>query len=472
MFANYLVLFLIPFLLSACLDSDTSKTQVTDRTTKSEYILHQDISTTVFWVGESANGTNGGIANIASAWDENWMTHFGGLDDPLNRTDYKPTLFSPKENPFYFALPFNDFDFNGDRKKDLERYIPWAKYFDLNASLSICKNRWIKIIKGDKVAYAQWQDVGPFQEDDQKYVFGDAMPQSSVNNSAGLDVSPSVSDYLGLNGLEKTSWQFVDFIDVPVGPWLDTITTSNIETSWYTPPYNTSWQWQLKGALNTTYDVALYDVDLFDTSIGEIQALHNANKKVICYFSAGSYEDWRDDASSFSSALKGKKMDGWDELWLDISNDSLRVIMQNRLSLAKSKACDGVEADNVDGYVNDTGFTLSQQQQLDYNIFLANEAHKLSLSIALKNDLLQIDTLVKYFDFSVNEQCHEYNECDRLNPFIKANKPVFNAEYLNTYQNNTSGARDTLCKQSKKENFQTLILPLDLDDTLRFSCQP
>jgi len=243
-------------------------------------------------------------------------------------------------------------------------------------------------------------------------------------------------------------------------------------TSWDTPKINTTWQWQLRGSLNTTYHVDLYDVDLFDTTSDEIQALHNANKKVICYFSAGSYEDWRADASSFSSAIKGNKLDEWDELWLDIRNSSLRAIMKNRIALASTKGCDGVEPDNVDGYLNNTGFTLTSKQQLEYNIFLANEAHKNSLSIGLKNDLDQIATLVEYFDFAVNEQCHEFNECDTLQPFIQANKPVFNAEYLGAYQDNTAGARDRLCSESISQNFQTLILPLNLDDTLRYSCQP
>ncbi len=240
--------------------------------------------------------------------------------------------------------------------------------------------------------------------------------------------------------------------------------------SWYTPASATTWQWQLSGTLNTTYAVDLYDIDLFDTPTSTITALHRAGKKVICYFSAGSYESWRSDAGAFPAEVRGKKMDGWDELWLDIRQASLQPIMKARLDQARDKGCDGVEPDNVDGYTNETGFPLTAGDQLTYNRFLATEAHARGLAIGLKNDLDQIPLLVSAFDFAVNEQCHEFDECAKLAPFITADKPVFNAEYQARYVADTDGARSALCTQAKKEHFQTLILPLELDDRFRYAC--
>ena len=119
-------------------------------------------------------------------------------------------------------------------------------------------------------------------------------------------------------------------------------------------------------------------------------------------------------------------MDGWaDEQWLDISNEDLVPIMRARLDLAVQKGCDGVEPDNMDGYTNNTGFSLSADDQLAYNKFIANEARKRGLSVGLKNDLDQIIELEPYYDFSVNEQCHEYNECDKMQPFIDATQPLW-----------------------------------------------
>jgi hypothetical protein len=242
-----------------------------------------------------------------------------------------------------------------------------------------------------------------------------------------------------------------------------------ISGNWYKPDKNTSWQWQLQNDINTAYNVKIYDIDLFDSSLTLIQSLKDDGKKVICYFSAGSYENWRDDAADFPASVKGSKMDGWDEQWLDISNESLAPVMRARLDLASQKGCDGVEPDNMDGYTNTTGFALSADDQLAYNKFIANEARKRGLSVGLKNDLDQIIELEPYYDFSVNEQCHEYNECDKMQPFIDANKPVLNAEYEQKYVNNNS-ERDNLCIDTIALEFKTLILPLGLDDSFRFTC--
>jgi len=74
------------------------------------------------------------------------------------------------------------------------------------------------------------------------------------------------------------------------------------------------------------------------------------------------------------------------------------------------------------------------------------------------------------FDFAVNERCFEYDECDGYAEFIATGKPVFNAEYADRFRLNENGARDTLCQSARAANIRTLVLPLELDDSLRFSC--
>ncbi|EAR10582.1 endo alpha-1,4 polygalactosaminidase [Reinekea blandensis] len=238
----------------------------------------------------------------------------------------------------------------------------------------------------------------------------------------------------------------------------------------YAPEPGITWHWQLNGTLNTDYDVDLYDVDLFDTPKSTIAALQAEGIAVICYFSAGSYEHWRSDASDFPAEALGLNMDGWaDERWLDVRSARVRAIMVERLKLAQEKGCDGVEPDNVDGFDNATGFPLMASDQLSYNRFLAAQAHTLDLAIGLKNDLGQIEQLVDTFDFAVNEECFEYNECDSLKPFIQAGKAVLNAEY-SAYLYTSEYGRTQLCNQARELRFSTLILPLDLDDSLRFDC--
>lgn len=239
---------------------------------------------------------------------------------------------------------------------------------------------------------------------------------------------------------------------------------------WYRPTPLVTWQWQLQGRVNTGYAVQIYDIDLFGSDISLIQSLQATGKKVICYFSGGSYEQWREDAENFSPGELGHALDGWeDERWLDIRSTNVRALMEERLDMAASKGCDGVEPDNMDGYINDPGFDFTAADQLAYNRWMANAAHSRGLAIGLKNDLDQVEDLVDYFDFAVNEQCFEYNECDRLQPFIDANKAVLNAEYLDEYVNNAT-QRNRLCTDSVNRQFSTLVLPLDLDDAFRHSC--
>lgn len=240
--------------------------------------------------------------------------------------------------------------------------------------------------------------------------------------------------------------------------------------NWYKPKVGITWYWQLQGNINSSFDVNLYDIDLFDSSSALIQTLQKQGKKVICYFSAGSWENWRPDADEFLDNVLGYPLDDWKgEKWLDISNEEIAPIMRARLDLAVDKGCDGVEPDNMDGYTNETGFALTANMQLAYNKFIANEARKRGLSVALKNNVDQIKELEPYFDFSINESCHKYNECEKMSPFIYANKPVLNAEYDKKYISNQA-VKDKMCLKTKLLQFQTLILPLSLDGSYKYNC--
>lgn len=177
------------------------------------------IVTTIFWIGEQPSGNNP-VPNRSSSWDKSWSRSYGGFDDPnpSHRSDYRPVNFTPRQNPFYCALPYNDKAANGHRP-EAARVVPWFKDAYQGPGVSVCKDRWIAIRKGNKIAYAQWEDAGPFRTDHWEYVFGNERPKPNLNKGAGLDVSPAVRDYLGLNETDVTDWQFVDFKHVPRGPW-------------------------------------------------------------------------------------------------------------------------------------------------------------------------------------------------------------------------------------------------------------
>ncbi len=178
-----------------------------------------DIVTTVFWVGEQAGGNNP-VPNFKSSWDANWQTSYGGFDTPdtSSRRNYIPVAFTPRQNPFYFALPYNDVT-HGQTKPEAPLVIPWFKQFYGGPGQSVCQHRWISIRKGNRTCFAQWEDCGPFRTDHFQYVFGGERPKPNLNHGAGLDVSPAVRDYLGLQPTDVTDWQFVDVRDIPPGPW-------------------------------------------------------------------------------------------------------------------------------------------------------------------------------------------------------------------------------------------------------------
>lgn len=256
----------------------------------------------------------------------------------------------------------------------------------------------------------------------------------------------------------------------------DSITISELEPisegDWYKPNTTTSWYIQLQSKIKSSYNAEVYDIDLFDSNKSLIQSLQKSGKRVICYLNAGSYEDWRSDKNKFPKELLGNDMDGWKgEKWLDISNlEQLLPIMEARLDLAVQKGCDGVDPDNMNGYQNNTGFALSASDQLAYNKLIANAAHLRGLSVGLKNDLDQTQELEPFYDFSINEQCLAKNECDKLQVFVDANKPVFNIEYKKEYVQNSSNERDTICAKANSLKLQTLIMPLKLDGSFEYSC--
>jgi len=204
-----------------------------------------------------------------------------------------------------------------------------------------------------------------------------------------------------------------------------------------TPAAPIHWQWQLGAAFKLSTDivpnVTVYDLDAFDTPESVVSALHARGCVVIGYFSMGTWENWRPDASKFPASVKGRS-NGWaGEKWLDIRNLTvLGPIMQSRLDLAKSKGFDAIEPDNVDGYTNSTGFSLTAQHQLSYNKWIANQCHLRGLSVGLKNDVDQLVALQPYFDWALNEESFKYSEYSGYSAFINNNKAVFEVEYTKT----------------------------------------
>lgn len=227
--------------------------------------------------------------------------------------------------------------------------------------------------------------------------------------------------------------------------------------TWWRPAAGLTWQWQLSGKLDRSVDAQVYDVDGQDTPASDVAALKAAGRRVICYVNAGAFENWRPDAGRFPKVMLGKELDGWPgERWLDIRRwTELEPILAARFDTCRAKGFDAVEPDNVDGYANGSGFALTASDQLLFNRRLADLAHARGLAIGLKNDLDQAAELEPRFDFAVNEECAQYDECGKLDVFVRAGKPVFHVEY----EKEAGG----FCPESKRRGFSSMRKKPELD---------
>ncbi|MCM3614825.1 hypothetical protein M3672_10300 [Microbacterium enclense] len=211
------------------------------------YPWHTDIVATTFWVGEVFDpGAPDGSQRV-STYDSDWLGSYGGCDgieaDGECRTeprtaeaDYFPTRMTPRENPFYLDLPFDDLnDETGFATRG--EVVPWAAdrlYASAvdDPDISLMKNRWVVLHRDGRVCYGQIQDAGPGEYRDAAYVFGDddRRPTNTRFNGAGLDVSPALNGCLGFADLDgdgdRVDWAFVDDGDVPPGPWTKLVTDS------------------------------------------------------------------------------------------------------------------------------------------------------------------------------------------------------------------------------------------------------
>jgi hypothetical protein len=281
----------------------------------------------------------------------------------------------------------------------------------------------------------------------------------------------------------------------------------------WTPGLGLKWEYILNGSIgDIDSSVDVYDVDLYDTSEADWSALKNAGKSIICYFSAGSFENWRADANQFNRSDYGADLPGWaGEFWLDTNSANVRRIMSQRLVDAANRGCDGVDPDNskplshplntigvlnsrfisapclcirpltsniVDAYNNreSSKLGLTVDTAKDYLTFLNLKAKQLNLAIGLKNGIDLAETVSTWLDWQVNEQCvaplnKGPDECQSLHFFIDKNKPVFHVEYDEGVPNNVSPATVTkLCDKTTTAGFSSIIKNMQLTKEVVF-CQ-
>ena len=190
-----------------------------------------------------------------------------------------------------------------------------------------------------------------------------------------------------------------------------------------------TWQIQLSGALVTSLDVEVYTADL-DTPNAKIEDLRGARRIVLCYFSAGTREAFRSDASEFPVESLGSQLSNYpNERWVDIREATVRAIMRARVERAAEVGCDGIHPSGLAAFLEDTGLALGRADQLEYNRWLSQEAHSRGLSIGLvEGDLSLTQEQVADFDWVVVWNCVD-SGCPTAAPFVSVGKPAFVIEY-------------------------------------------
>lgn len=226
----------------------------------------------------------------------------------------------------------------------------------------------------------------------------------------------------------------------------------------FKPKAGATWQIYLsvlpteKDAKESEYHV--WDFDMAEAPKSLIDSFHDNGHPVICYFSAGTKENYRADADQFPKNATGNIVAGWpQEHWVDVRSPAVRDIMKARMDEAKSKGCDGIDPDNIDGYENDSGFDLTKDDAVNYLQFMADYAHDRGMAFGLKNGGGIVDKVVDFSEWVIIEQCVKYNECDQYQPFIKQDKPAFQIEYSSVKEG---------CNGPNTNGFSTLIKKLDL----------
>ena len=228
-----------------------------------------------------------------------------------------------------------------------------------------------------------------------------------------------------------------------------------------------------------------------------VSSLHASGKYSICYIEAGAQQD-EPDASHFAAADYGNsapqyEMQGWPgEYWFDTrgfagykygdgdsaltgSAANIAAGMAQRIAGCAAEGHDAIEPDDLDGYTNpgDTGgagggWGLTQQDAQGYEAWLAYTAHTDGLAIFQKNDTNNIGVDEPIFDGAISEECNAYNDpCSEWDPYLKAGKPVLNAEY-------TDGGETTakFCSADEKLGIAGALFNVDLDGTTYQPCQP
>jgi hypothetical protein len=232
----------------------------------------------------------------------------------------------------------------------------------------------------------------------------------------------------------------------------------------FRPTSDTTWQVQLTGTIDTSFDVQMYEVDLFALDAATAATLHGQGRVITCYVSVGTAENYRADYASFPAAAVGNALSDYpQEHWLDIRDRTVRQLMAQRLELGAQAGCDAVELSNLQAHTEDSGFSLTQADDLDYARWLIGESHArgLSAGISASDDLAPL--LAGDAEWGLTAECLASGACDAWQAFTALGKAVFMIEY------GSNSDVPALCPEAARLGFSLVIKRRALD-AFRVGC--
>lgn len=220
----------------------------------------------------------------------------------------------------------------------------------------------------------------------------------------------------------------------------------------YVPPAGVLWQAKLSGAVDIAEDAELFYLDVSLQDPDDLQALHAQERHYLCYLSAGSLENFRDDADEFPDAVIGRPLANFpEERWLDVRAPVVRELMALRIQALAAAGCDGVPPSSLAVHAADTGFELTVEDALDYARWFAERIHAAGMSAGLTAPAALTGQLWPTFDFGLAIDCLEGTQCAEFAVFDAASKPVLHIEL------GDEGSAARICNEAESLGFVPLV---------------
>ena len=220
----------------------------------------------------------------------------------------------------------------------------------------------------------------------------------------------------------------------------------------YVPGVDVTWQAKLTGAVDIEEDAELFYLDAELQDPADLATLHAEGRHYLCYLSAGSLEEFRDDAQEFPEEVIGKPLTSFpDERWLDVRAPVVRELMARRIEALAGAGCDGVPPSSLAVHVADSGFALTVDDTLDYARWFAERIHAAGMSAGLTGPAALTSELWPTFDFGLAIGCLDGTRCAEFAVFGQAGKPVLHLEL----GDEDSAVR--ICKDAEALGFVPLV---------------